>query len=312
MRDARHPSLSGGGAGFSHHAPGPFLVYHSPRGFLLSIRTVAELEAEALKILQQAISRYGPRSVYSMLSGGNDSRTVTTVATNHLRGVWTYRGAALIDTGIGLREAHESTTKFAMALDVELTVVRTPQDYATLVRKYGFPGPAQHTMMYRNLKERAVRVLTRMGKVARRDKVMLVSGVRQNESVRRMLLTDPVTVDGARVWVNPLFYWTTPERDAYMEAHGIERNPISGKICGTSGDCCCGCNAEEGELGDLDFWFGEDPSVLLIHSLRDECKALGVPSEWGHKPNGNPARKRREGRPMFLCVGCEAKADARI
>lgn len=267
------------------------------------------LKAEALYILVRAVRDFRPRAIYVMLSGGNDSRTVASVVHRALSASPAYRGAALIDTGIGLREAREATGAFALSLGCPLTVVRTPQDYAALVRRHGFPGPAQHAMMYRNLKERAVRVLTRQAKVLRRDKVLLISGVRQNESVKRMLLTNPVTVDGARVWVNPLFWWSTEERDSYMDACEIERNPISGKVCGTSGDCVCGCNAEDGELEDLTYWFPDDPSVQLLHALQEECAAMGVPCRWGHKPNGKPARKRRDGRPMFLCVGCEAKAD---
>jgi 3'-phosphoadenosine 5'-phosphosulfate sulfotransferase (PAPS reductase)/FAD synthetase len=276
------------------------------------MRLGIDLCNEAVTILNDAIRDHGPRAIYIMLSGGNDSRTVATLAHNLLNGRRAYKGAALMDTGIALAEAQVNVANFAAALGCPLTVVKTPQDYETLVRKHGFPGPAQHTMMYRNLKERAVRVLTKHAKSMRRDRVLLISGVRQTESVKRMLLDSPVQRDGARVWVNPLFYWTTPERDAYMEAHGIERNPISGKICGTSGDCLCGCNAEEGELGDLEFWFPNDPAVQRIQRLQVECATLGVPCKWGHKPSGKPARKRREGRPMFMCVGCENRIAARV
>lgn len=275
------------------------------------MRGVEELEAEATGILRGAIREFGPRAIYLMLSGGNDSRSVATLAHGLLNGRVDYRGAALMDTGIALADAQVNVARFAASLGCPLTVVRTPQDYETLVRKHGFPGPAQHSMMYRNLKERAVRMLSRNAKVLHRDRVILVSGVRQAESVKRLLLDSPVQRDGARVWVNPLFFWTTAERDGYMEARGIERNPISGKICGTSGDCLCGCNAEEGELADLEFWFPNDPAVLRIKRLQVEIAALGVPCKWGHKPSGKPARKRREGRPMFMCLGCENRIAAR-
>lgn len=276
------------------------------------MRTSEELEAEALGILREAISRFGPRAVYVMFSGGNDSRTVASIVHPYLRDVWTYKGAALMDTGIALQEAHANVAAFASRIGCSLTVVRTPASYERAVREHGFPGAAQHTMMYRLLKERAIRILTRKAKALRRDKVMLVSGVRQQESKKRMLLTDPVQVDDARVWVNPCFYWTTEERDSFMETRGIERNPISGKICGSSGDCLCGAMAEEGELADLDFWYGDDPAVQRIHALQEEVRNMGVPCKWGHKPNGKPPRSRRTNRPMFLCVGCEAKAERTV
>src|SRR5690606_36367427 len=109
-----------------------------------------------------------------------------------------------------------------------------PERYEEFVLEHGFPGPAQHHRMYQRLKERAIRVVTAEAKVGRgwRSRVMFVSGVRKYESKRRVALTQPMQREGGRVWVNPLFWWTTPERNAYQEAERIPRNPISEIICG--------------------------------------------------------------------------------
>lgn len=47
-----------------------------------------------------------------------------------------------------------------------------------------------------------------------------------------------------------------------------------------------------------------------IEQLQKEAEAAGVWSKWGCKPPS--ARQRaveRETRPLFMCVGCEARAE---
>lgn len=272
------------------------------------MRNSLELENEACDILSAAVRDYGPAAIFSMLSGGNDSRATAYVAAGFFRLRPFWKGAALIDTGIRLQAAHDNVRAFSEWLRIPLSVYKTPLNYRDIVLKYGFPGPAQHSRMYFQLKERAVRILTRENKPLRRSKVMLVSGVRQQESKRRMLLTDPVTVDGARVWVNPLFYWSTEERDEYMRAKCIPRNPISEIICGSSGDCLCGAMADpdgEGELWLLRQFFPE--AAEEIEELQREAEAAGVWAKWGCKPPGKVAKNPMA--PLFMCVGCEARAD---
>lgn len=290
----------------------------SVQGELLSypIRPLQELVYQARMILSDAIEVHNPVAIYLALSGGNDSRCTTDVALPLLANNPRFRGAALVDTGIALPEAHESVREFAASVGVPLLIERTPERYEEAVLDHGFPGPAQHGMMYVRLKERAIRQITANAKDGhdRRARVMFVSGVRKYESKRRVALTQPVQRDGARVWVNPLFWWTTPERNAYQMAQGIPRNPISEIICGSSGDCLCGAMADpdgEKEMASLEMWF---PAMARrLRELERQARAVGAWAKWGHKPPPKPKEETDSGPDLFMpmCSGCEARYEDR-
>lgn len=277
------------------------------------LRNSAELVHRARLILTEAIEVHNPVAIYLALSGGNDSRVTTHVSLPVLAGDPRFKGAVLVDTGVAIPEAHEAVREYAAAVGVPLTIQRTPYQYEDFVLKHGFPGPAQHHRMYQRLKERALRLVTAKAKdgESRLARVMFVSGVRKYESKRRVMLTEPVQRDGGRVWVNPLFWWTTPERNAYQLAEGIPRNPISDILCGSSGDCLCGSMADP--RGDEEMWLMEMWFPDMARRLRDlECQAkrAGVWCEWGKKPPSAPDRPL-DGPDLFMpmCVGCERRHD---
>lgn len=278
------------------------------------LRPADELVHQARLILTEAIEEHNPVAIYLALSGGNDSRVTTHVSLPLLANDPRFRGAVLVDTGIALPEAHESVREYAASVGVPLMIQQTPRgpaEYEGFVLQHGFPGPAQHHRMYQRLKERAIRVVTAKAKAghSRMDRVMFVSGVRKYESKRRVNLTEPVQRDGGRVWVNPLFWWTTPERNAYQSATRIERNPISEIICGSSGDCLCGAMADpdgDKEMASLETWFPD--SGKRLRDLERRAAAAGVWCKWGHKPP-SPPKAELEHPSIFMpmCVGCESR-----
>jgi 3'-phosphoadenosine 5'-phosphosulfate sulfotransferase (PAPS reductase)/FAD synthetase len=282
-------------------------------------RTPDELAYQARLILSAAIEEWNPVAIYIALSGGNDSRTVAHVALPVLANDPRFRGALLVDTGVAVPETHESLREFVSVAGVTLTVQRTPEEYEGIVLLHGFPGPPQHPRMYQRLKERALRLVTAREKegLHPHSRIMLVSGVRKYESKKRVLLSQPVTKDGGRVWVNPLFWWTTPERNAYMQARNIVRNPVSEVLCGSSGDCLCGSMADpdgEAEMGALEIHFPS--SYRMLRRLEEKARAAGVWAHWGIKQPGQKRSKRGSedaiASHMFMCVGCELRHAAKV
>lgn len=280
------------------------------------LRPERELLHQARLILADAIEEHNPVAIYLALSGGNDSRCTTHVALPLLASDPRFRGAVLVDTGIAVPEAHDAVREYAEGVGVPLTIQRTPESYEAAVLEHGFPGPSQHGMMYIRLKERAIRLVTAKAKEgsSRLSRVMFVSGVRKYESKRRVALSRPVQRDGARVWVNPLFWWTTPERNAYQQANGISRNPISEIICGSSGDCLCGAMADpdgEKEMHSLEVWF--PGTAARLRALERKARAAGVWCKWGHKPPPSTADRSDPAQGVFMpmCVGCETRHDAK-
>lgn len=147
----------------------------------------------------------------------------------------------------------------------------------------GFPGPGGHRYAYIRLKERQVARLVREAKTAPRDRVMLLTGVRRDESARRMGTTAPILRDGAQVWVAPLVDWSNEEMRAYRAEHEIPQSDVAALIH-RSGECNCGAFAAPGEREMMQSlwpaWFDE-----TICSLERECVERGIPAcRWGQRP----------------------------
>jgi 3'-phosphoadenosine 5'-phosphosulfate sulfotransferase (PAPS reductase)/FAD synthetase len=140
---------------------------------------------------------------------------------------------------------------------------------------HGFPGPASHRYAYIRLKERQVARLVRESKSESGDRVMLLTGVRRAESVRRMGTTAPIRREGAQVWVAPLVDWSNERMRAYRAEHVLPESDVAA-LLHRSGECNCGAFAAPGEREDMEqlypTWFDE-----RIGSLEREATRLGIP-----------------------------------
>lgn len=249
------------------------------------------------EILQRALEDHNPRRVVALTSGGMDS----TAALIEAREVVDF--AAYIDTGTALPGCEEHVQSVCDSLGVELRVYRTPPSvYDNMVLEHGFPGAPQHTVMYRNLKERRVRDLVREEKEAWKDRIMLVTGVRASESLRRMGVVSEVQRNGAQLWTAPIIEWSGSDTFRSAAAHGVKRSEVSA-ITHRSGECNCGAYAKPGERDELAMWFPE--WFERIAWLERKTRESGKPCVWGA---GNPKRKIG-GRPSVgpMCVGCEGE-----
>lgn len=255
----------------------------------------------ALALIDDAVRRFDPCAVWALFSGGDDSLTMTHLAAQHPA----FTGAAHLNTGIGIEQTREFVRQTCTRYGWKLREIRARedcgQDYAEMVKGYGFPGPGYHREMYQRLKERPLRVLIRDSKKKRRDRVLLLSGARSSESERRMGTTRPLAVEGVRVWITPIHDWTRPECLEYLRANNVPRNPVS-RMIHMSGECLCGAFAHEGELEEIRLFF---PRVAAeIEALQERVKRAGQKRcLWGRRPDGRP-NGRLAKVPGPLCYGC--------
>src|SRR3990167_2005724 len=137
---------------------------------------------------------------WAMVSGGKDSISLAHLLSNRdeLEGVFH------IDTGIAAPDVGPFVEMTCKRKGWPLEIVRTPKSYEWLVSKFGFPGPGGHIYAVTYLKGRAIRQFRKLHPGA-----ILASGVRRNESVRRMGNAKAIQrLEGLEVHA-PILDWST-------------------------------------------------------------------------------------------------------
>lgn len=260
--------------------------------------------AEALAVLDQAADEHGLASIYALFSGGHDSLTSTAIASYH----HLFRGVVHINTGIGIAETREFVWNTCHDRDWPLIEAKTERRYEDLVLfRGGFPhGNQSHNSMLFYLKQQP---LNRWFKTIR-GKVGLVTGIRKQESVRRMGagISVPIRPDGRKVWLSPILDWSKVDCGRLIAAEGLARNRVV-DFLHRSGECLCGALAQEAEIHEIAAWFPDE--TARIQALERECERRGlVACVWA----GRAARSLNEGQQgLFpksdyapLCTSCEA------
>lgn len=254
--------------------------------------------------MDEAISLYKPIAVYGLFSGGDDSTTAVHIASRHPR----FTSAVHINTGIGVEKTREFVRETCKFYGWPLREYRAKedcgQDYRQLVLERGFPGPAHHTKMYNRLKERALRRLIKDTKGGRRSRetVLLISGVRSQESQRRMGYVERIQKENSKIWCAIIHDWSKLDCLDYMDREGVKRNEVSALIH-KSGECLCGAFAKKGELRELEMWFPE--TARQIKALEVEVRAAG--HQWGWEDVPPHTRKRKPPKDItnqMMCHSC--------
>lgn len=299
-----------------------------------SEHVVADMLVKADAITAEVMARFSISHVIAAFSGGDDSVVSTHWAMNKFPDAVVMIG----DTQVGLQPTrdHQSAVVKACGWDYH-RVAPSPEgkpkgwgkewiegstSYEEFVLNFGFPGNAQHARMYQRLKQRAFRKIKDCvpgGRSRPRgSRMMVVSGIRADESAIRAGYQRAWQEEPSEcfVWVNPFYYSTATEFEAYRQEFGLPLNPVK-KLCGVSGECCCGSHVVPGERAAYSV---ADP---LFSFYLDELESRVMQRfDWGFEGKP-PAMTRREKderngqtfldfdspAPTFMpaCVGCIRK-----
>ncbi len=270
---------------------------------ILAQKLSAQLEnAGPEEIMRVASENFKTSGIFVGFSGGFDSLVTTHWAMNNIEGCEVFHA----NTGIGIEKTREFVRETCKKNGWPLTEIRAKedcgQDYDKLVEEYGFPGAGHHYKMFQRLKERPAMKLLRDNKDKRSDNVMLLTGIRKDESKRRAGYKYSVLdFTGNLLWVNPFYYCERSWFSEYIKEHGIEQNPVS-KMLGMSGECLCGAYAHKGEMALIKMVCPVTHARLV--ALEETVKKR---HGWGWEDQPPKVKKCKATGDMFMpfCVGCE-------
>lgn len=278
----------------------------------------------ARDITEKAITDHNPSHVLCLFSGGYDSMVATHVihAFDLSLPVLVYS----IDTQLSADGWRDYVTRVARQFGWRHDIYDNGggyEEYAGWVEKNGQPYSRKgHMFAYNRLKGRAIDAMKRDHKTGRFDRILMISGVRKNESSARQKLESPYSRYGSAVFVNPLFHWLENHMLAYRLEHELPENPFYETV-GGSGDCQCNW----GQFIDLETLKKHSPClaqsrVAYLDKLSRENHGWG----WGEKPSEYDLRKQEgqmelfpeeqdfDGVPTspFLCEGCSRSKSPRL
>lgn len=270
-----------------------------------------------LEIIDDAVKRHNPKFVIALFSGGHDSLTATHIASRHPA----FSFAVHINTGIGIEKTRDFVRGTCENWGIELREYRAidnrkadgtpdPQCYKEIVKEFGFPGPDQHSKMYIRLKQRALEMMLRDLPQKRTERVLLITGVRKQESQRRTSHVKPEQKWGSKYWIAPIWEFSKLSVNEYIADHALQRNPVVDLIH-MSGECLCGAYArrETGERDELRQWFPAEAKE--IDEIESEV-VQSFPWGWDEMPPGwwmpyKNGQEFLEGFAPILCTGCQLR-----
>lgn len=241
------------------------------------------------EIITKAIEEYNP--IYALLcfSGGHDSVVAAHISSWILNDLGVRFSVYHGNTSISIPETRQYVEMVCKMYDWDLIIgePREGERYEDIVREYGFPGPGlySHSIMYKRLKERALRhTVTHKVKSSpySRENVLLISGARMLESKIRMGYKDAIKKEFSRVWVAPIFYFSSEGVKRYMQKCLIPKNKVKTTL-GISGDCLCGCFSDKGEYDRIKENYPE--VAKEINRLHKIAIDNGKPWFWTEGPN---------------------------
>jgi len=269
--------------------------------------------ATAVEEVKAIQLKHGIERTFVLYSGGNDSGAlVAAMMENGLA-----EAVLHIDTGIGIEETQEHVVKVCADRECPLHIAKTPFSYDDMVLgreklSGGFPSPGSHLFYYTRLKERALEKFRRENKTRRGERWLLLTGIRQGESVKRMRLKDAYSKTSGFHWYNPMFLWDKADCREAMKAYGIPENPVS-TLLGYSGECLCGCNAKSGELEMIETFY---PACgRRLRDLHEKAKEAGYWWGWdetapkGYSKNQEAFDFLKTGEGFSLCQNCMMKGE---
>lgn len=258
------------------------------------------------RILAEAIDRFSPTHIVSMVSGGKDSASSDQVAREL---------GAKIDlvmhgnTRCGIPETSQFVREnYGRIGDfVEADAGTAYHDYVLRKGFFG-KGIGAHAFAYRVLKAQPFRkALSKAIRHGRRGvRILLVNGARKDESDNRQKNLEVFRRDPAapnNIWVNLIHDWSQDDRDAYLDSRGTPINPVAVQLC-RSGECMCGTMQTKGERAEAATLYpewGRQLAELEAEAIR--LHGFG----WGDE-FPKPRDIRQGDLFMPACVGCNRRA----
>lgn len=302
---------------------------------------VNQMIKEGRMITDYIIEKYNPFLIIAGFSGGNDS----IVSTHFTCTEYINQNPEVIycNTGIGVEKTKEHIrnvcNKFNWKLNeyeaecfgkraykrvvINGKTIRQECDGSTLplgrwveaetayeefVYNFGFPGPPQHGRLFNRLKERPLqRYIRDIRKECDNynDDIMIITGIRSDESSIRAGYKRCYRRDRRLIWVNPFYYNTKYHFELYRQEFGLPRNLVS-DIIGFSGECLCGAFAKKGEL--LAVNQVDQEVVNRILTIQNKVKELGHERcKWGNQTNADIEDLQQTNNFTPMCVGCAFK-----
>ncbi len=207
----------------------------------------------------------------ALVSGGMDSTVAAAVAAEEVN----LDIMAYLATGTGVTENEEYTRELARDLGVQPWTLGTHESYEETVKEHGFPGPSRHGMMYIKLKERQIQ---KLAKLAGDRELVLWTGVRSDESQRRMKNVEGVQEGRRWTWVAPIHDWTKEDCREFLDERDLPENDLWDTL-GRSGDCFCGCFGSPEEKLDLEA-AGEGDHADWLRNLESEVETGDKTETW--------------------------------
>lgn len=302
---------------------------------------VEAMTAEGRRIVTEAIERYKPVAIVAAFSGGDDSIVSTHFLLSQYEGAFAFYADTLVGLSPTRNHIRAVCDRYGWALETGQARAEGPPKlmrsrgklvpfdaaavcpagrwddgdtaYEEFAINFGFPGRGkpQHARMYQRLKERPIRrMLRRLGATKAKKKVLMISGIRHDESAIRAGYKRETSVGHfGDIWVNPFYYRTAQDFEAYRQEFGLPRNPVK-RRCGISGECCCGTFANPGERSA---YREADPGFAdYLSNLESRVSENGFPWGWGESLPQWWIDQRRGQRFLFdlapgfqpMCVGC--------
>lgn len=229
---------------------------------------------------------------WALVSGGGDSTAAALWAEEDPG----FAGAVYIDTGTSLPGVREHVELLANARGWPLVVLDSANAYDEIAAKFGLPGPGFHSIPYRMLKERRLREFYR-----EHGRVRLITGIRRNESVRRMGTTTKA-VRQPFLFETPILDYTPRDVDDALTDAGLARSAVS-VLAGRSGECNCGAFAQDHEREMLsDLWPEFGAQIARWERIAADNGRWCV---WGKRP---PPPVAEDQESLFLCAACPGGA----
>lgn len=289
--------------------------------------TWAGVYEHAQRVLDLAKQAAGFSQRWVLFSGGNDSIVLLHVIVNRLE--WPIDGVLHVNTGTGVEDddgrfiTSEFARKVVEGWGLRFEERHPPKSFEEVFIDEpvidGLPGPGMHNVAYSRLKERAIAAFVAEQKRSYWDRLVFPTGVRKDESERRMGYgSQLVNREGAQVWCNPIYYATSAMMADYRRDNALPVNPVSEHLH-MSGECLCGCFARPGELDEIAFFYPR--TAERIRRWEQRAKASGCSYWlWGTKRDDQSvlAAALADGRiteddvwpAMDLCSSCDTRRAA--